>query len=57
VKKIEVKKLIEKLKKLNPNDHFILFDYDSDQFYRISELPETSKTGLYIAGIKKTKKY
>ena len=44
------------MKELNPNDHFILFDYDSDQFYRFSELPDMSETGLYIAGIKKTEK-
>ncbi len=53
---MEVKKLIEILETLDPNDHLILFDYDSDQFYRISELPDQSTGGLYIVGIKKTKK-
>ncbi len=48
--------LSEKVYKNAYRLHFILFDYDSDQFYRFSELLETSETGLYIAGIKKTKK-
>ena len=53
---MEVKKLIEKLETLDPNDHLILFDYDFDQFYRISELLDRSEGGLYIVGIKKTEK-
>ena len=53
---MKVKQLIEELKKLNPEGFITFFEYESDQFYRISELPVEAGGGIYIIAIQKTKK-
>ena len=53
---MKVKRLIEELKKLNPEGSIIFFEYESDQYYRISESPVEGGGGIYITAIQKTEK-
>lgn len=52
---MKVKELIEKLNKLNPEMTIVLFDFDNDQFYRISEKHEL-QANYYLYGIKAVEK-
>ena len=42
------------LQEIDSEANFVLFDYDNDQYYRISEKPTELGGNIYLIGIKKT---
>ena len=52
---MKVKNLIEFLNGVDPESQFLPFDYQENQFYKITEKLEELGSNKYVIGIEKTK--
>ena len=52
---MKVKNLIELLNGIDPESQFLPFDYQENQFYKITEVLQELGPNKYLIGIEKTK--
>ena len=52
---MKVKNLIELLNGVDPESQFLPFDYQENQFYKITEALQVLGSHKYLIGIEKTK--